>query len=62
MTLLRFRLAVRASLPALLPFCLLLTTQAQGAKKTAPETPVADADGDHEQERAELFLRGRVVP
>jgi hypothetical protein len=62
MTLLRFRLAVRASLPALLPFCLLLTTQAQGAKKTAPETPVADADGDHEQERAEWFLRGRVVP
>ncbi len=36
--------------------------QAQGAKKTVPETPIADVDADHVQERAEWFLRGRVVP
>jgi hypothetical protein len=35
---------------------------AQGAKKTATETPIADADADHERERAEWFMRGRVVP
>ena len=43
-------------------FRLLSIAQAQGAKKTAPETPIADADADHEQQRAEWFLRGRVVP
>ena len=58
----RFRRFVRTSLLALLPFCLLSIVQAQGAKKTSPETPIADADADHVQERAEWFLRGRVVP
>jgi hypothetical protein len=41
---------------------LLSIAHAQGSKKTAPETPIADADADHEQERSEWFLRGRVVP
>jgi hypothetical protein len=62
MTPLRFRRIVRASLLALLPFCLLSVAQAQGAKKTSPEIPIADADADHVQERSEWFLRGRVVP
>jgi hypothetical protein len=53
---------VRASLLAVLPFSLLSIAQAQGAKKTAPEAPIADADADHVQERSEWFLRGRVVP
>jgi hypothetical protein len=62
MTLPSLRRAVRASLLTLLPFCLLSISPAQGAKKTVPETPVADADADHVQERAEWFLRGRVIP
>jgi hypothetical protein len=53
---------VRASLLALLPFSLFFIAQAQGAKKTAPETPIVDANEDHVQERSEWFLRGRVVP
>lgn len=47
---------------ALLPFCLLSMARAQGVKKTAPETPITDADSDHEEQRAQWFLRGRVVP
>jgi len=62
MTLLRFGRVVRASLLALVLFSLISTALAQGAKKTTPETPIADADADHEQQRAEWFLRGRVVP
>jgi hypothetical protein len=62
MTLPSFRRAVRASLLTLFPFCLFAISQAQGAKKTDPETPVADADADHVQERAAWFLRGRVIP
>src|ERR1700691_3519477 len=53
---------VRSFLLALLPFSLLSIAQAQGARKTAPETPVVDAHDDHVQERSEWFLRGRVVP
>jgi hypothetical protein len=62
MTLPRFRRAVRASLLALLLSCLLSFARAQGARPTAPETPVADANADHVQERVEWFLRGRTVP
>ena len=62
MTLPEFRRIVRASLLALLPFTLLSLAPAQGAKMTTPETPIADADADHIQQRAEWFLRGRVVP
>ncbi len=54
--------ALRASLLALLSFSSLFIAHAQGSKKTAAETPTADADADHVQERAEWFLRGRVVP
>ena len=43
-------------------FFLPVIAQAQGARKTVPETPTADADGDHEEQRVEWFLRGRVVP
>jgi hypothetical protein len=41
---------------------LLSVAHAQGAKKTTPEAPVADADADHEEQRSEWFLRGRVIP
>src|ERR1022692_3070288 len=57
-----FSRAVRVVIFALLPFSLPLLAQAQGAKKSTPETPIADADGDHEEQRAEWFLRGRSVP
>src|SRR5260370_8691450 len=62
MTLPKFRRVVHASLLALLPLCLLLIAQAQGARKTAAEIPAADADADHVQERSEWFMRGRVIP
>src|SRR5260370_41801356 len=62
MTLPKFRRVVHASLLALLPLCLLLMAQAQGAKMTAAEIPVANADADHVQERSEWFMRGRVIP
>src|SRR5271155_947432 len=61
MTLPRFCRVVRVSLLALLPFSVFAIAHAQGAKKTAPEIPVADADADHEEERSEWFLRGRVI-
>jgi hypothetical protein len=35
--------------------------RAQGARKAEPETSAA-ADSDHEEQRAQWFLRGRVVP
>jgi uncharacterized membrane protein len=35
--------------------------QAQGAKQTASQTPIADSDQDHVQERARWFYRGRLV-
>ena len=54
--------AVRVVVFALLPISLPLLVKAQGAKKTTPETPIADADGDHEEQRAQWFLRGRLVP
>jgi hypothetical protein len=62
MTLAWFCRAVRASLFALPLFSLASIAHAQGAKKTAPKTPVANADADHEQQRSEWFLRGRLVP
>jgi len=62
MTLPKFCRVLRTSLLTLSSFSLLSTAHAQGAKKTAPETPVADADDDHEEQRSEWFLRGRVVP
>ncbi|MGB8947520.1 MAG: hypothetical protein WCC05_00795 [Candidatus Sulfotelmatobacter sp.] len=62
MTFPRFCRVVHISLFALLPFPLFSTAHAQGAKKTAPGAPVADADADHVQQRSEWFLRGRVVP
>src|ERR1022692_1619651 len=61
MTRTRFCRFVRASLFALLPFSLLSIAQAQ-AKKTVPESPIADADADHVKQRSEWFLRGRAVP
>ncbi|HZW96780.1 MAG TPA: hypothetical protein VFF64_27795 [Candidatus Eremiobacteraceae bacterium] len=57
-----FGRALRASLLALLPFSLPTIAQAQGAKTTKTETPGGKADADHEKDRAEWFLRGRVVP
>jgi hypothetical protein len=62
-----FRRLVRASLFALSPILLLSTllpstVLAQGAKKIGPHAPVANADADHEKQRAEWFRHGRVVP
>ncbi len=57
-----FGRALRASLLALLAFSLPTIAQAQGAKTTKTETPGGKADADHEKERAEWFLRGRLVP
>ncbi len=57
-----FGRVLRASLLALLPFSLPMIAQAQGAKITKTETPGSEADADHEKERAEWFLRGRLVP
>jgi hypothetical protein len=62
MILRRFRRVVRFSLLVLLLFSFASIARAQGARKTALETPIADADADHVQERAKWFLRGRVVP
>jgi len=63
MTLPDFSRTVRVLIPALLLILPLSIAQPQGAKMTSPETtPVNDADADHVQERAEWFLRGRVVP
>ncbi|MGC2274312.1 MAG: hypothetical protein WA555_11040 [Candidatus Sulfotelmatobacter sp.] len=57
----RFCRAVRACLFAFLPFLSLTTAAGQGAKKTAPATPITDADADHVEQRSEWFLRGRVI-
>jgi hypothetical protein len=54
--------AVRASLFALASFSLISIAPAQDAKTKAGETPIHDADADHEQQRAAWFLRGRVAP
>jgi hypothetical protein len=40
----------------------LAIAQAPGANKNVKTTPVADADNDHEEERAEWFSHGRKVP
>ena len=37
------------------------SARAQGAKQTAPQSAVSDADRDHAKERAEWFYRGRIV-
>jgi hypothetical protein len=59
---LRFCRAARIAIFALLMFFSCSIAHAQGAKMDATEALVADADADHVQERAEWFLRGRVVP
>src|SRR5271170_7525426 len=56
MTFAGFCPVVRASLLALLPFSLFSAAQVQDTRKTAV------ADADHVRERAEWFLRGRVIP
>ena len=62
MTYPRFFRVVRTSLLVLLTISLQSIAQAQGAKKPLPETPIRDADADHEEERSEWFLHGRVLP
>jgi hypothetical protein len=57
-----FHRVVRVCLLGLLPFSPISVAHAQGARRTTRQTPIADADADHVQERAEWFLRGRVVP
>ncbi len=52
---------VRASLPVLLLFFPLSSARGQGAKQSTPTRPATDSDADHEERRAEWFLRGRVV-
>ncbi len=58
----RFYRVVCTSLLALLTILLAPIAQAQGARKPLPEAPIRDADGDHEAQRSEWFLHGRVVP
>jgi hypothetical protein len=62
MTFPRFCGTVRIFVLAVLPLALLATALSQGAKKTVPALPVADADADHLEERAKWFLHGRVAP
>ncbi len=62
MSLPKFLRIVRVFPLPLLPLLLISAAHAQGARKTTSETSIADADADHVQERAEWFLRGRVVP
>ena len=62
MTFPRFCRVVHVSLLAVLPFSLFSISRAQGGKKTVPPLPITDADADHEQERSEWFLRGRMIP
>jgi hypothetical protein len=62
MTLPVLRRVARVSLLMLWPLFWLLTVHAQSAQEISPEAPIADADADHVQERAEWFSRGRVVP
>ena len=62
MTFPRLHRTVRTSLLALLPFSLFSIALAQGAKTTSSQAPTPDADADHEEQRAEWFLHGRVVP
>jgi hypothetical protein len=38
-----------------------ISAQGQGARQTAPDSPIRDEDADHIQERSAWFLRGRVV-
>src|ERR1700693_4628674 len=62
LTLVMFHRVVRVCLLGLLPFSPISVAHAQGARRTTRQTPIADADADHVQERAEWFLRGRVLP
>ncbi|MGA7401581.1 MAG: hypothetical protein WBW38_16280, partial [Candidatus Sulfotelmatobacter sp.] len=62
MTCSRLCYVIRTSLLALFLISLQPITLAQGAKKPLPETPIRDADADHEEKRSEWFLHGRVVP
>src|SRR5258708_12889503 len=57
-----FCCVVRGSLPLLLLISLLTIAQSQGGKKSTFDRPTADADADHMGQRAEWFLRGRVIP
>src|SRR5258707_6463576 len=57
-----FCCVVRGSLPPLLLISLLTIAQGQGAKKSMLDRPTVDADADHMEQRAEWFLRGRVIP
>src|SRR5712671_831484 len=57
-----FCCVVRGCLPPLLLISLLTIAQSQGGKKSTFDRPTADADADHMEQRAEWFLRGRVIP
>jgi hypothetical protein len=62
MTLPRFGCLFRISFLAVLLFSRLSAAQAPGTRKSLHQTAIVDADADHEEERSEWFLRGRVVP
>ncbi len=53
---------VRTSLLMFLTISFQPMALAQGARKPLPETPIKDADADHEELRSKWFLHGRVVP
>jgi hypothetical protein len=56
------RLSIQICAVVLSSFFAASIAQAQGAKQTIPQTPIADPDGDHVKERNEWFFRGRLVP
>jgi hypothetical protein len=65
MTLPRFRRIIRNCTVGLLfaaSFFTASTARAQSGKEPGPEKPAANADEDHEKERAGWFLHGRTVP
>jgi hypothetical protein len=62
MALRQFSRSARVLMSALPLLFSLSMALAQGAKKTTPDTPIADADSDHEEQRSAWFLRGRVIP
>lgn len=56
-----FLLLIVAALPALFSVSA-LPSLAQGAKQKAPDTPIADPDADHVEQRAAWFSHGRLMP
>ncbi len=57
----RLLLLLRAAVFVLICFGRASIVEAQGAKQTLPQSPIADSDADHAKERNEWFFRGRLI-